>query len=241
MIIDIITIFPEMFSPVIGESIIKRAQDKGLVKIRIHDLRDFSTDKHRKIDSPSYGGGGMVFQVTPCFKAVELILGDKVDPGKKKNKNTKVLLFTPKGKTLNQETVKQFLKTERLILLAPRYEGVDERVREYLVDEEISIGDYVLSGAELPSMVFVDALTRLIPGVVSDKDSIKNESFESFLLDYPHYTKPAEFRNLKVPEILLSGDHEKINKWRKKKALEFTKKRRPDLLKKNKKKEAKHG
>jgi tRNA (guanine37-N1)-methyltransferase len=231
MIIDVVTIFPEMFSPVIGESIIKRAQNKGLVKIKIHDLRKYSSDPHKKIDSPSCGGGGMLFKAQPLFSAVEKILGYKVYPKKVKNKSKRVILFTPKGMTLNQKMVRKFLNCEQLVLLAPRYEGVDERVRKYLADEEISIGDYVLSGAELASMVFIDSLVRLIPGVVSDKESIKNESFEKSCLDFPHYTKPADFRGLKVPQVLLSGNHKKIDEWRQNKALEITKKRRPDLLK----------
>jgi len=230
MIIDVVTIFPKIFSPVIGESIIKRAQNKGLVKINIHDLRKYSSDPHKKVDSPSYGGGGMVFKPEPLFSAVEKILRYKAYPKKIKDKAKRIVLFTPKGRTLNQKMIRKFLNYERLILLAPRYEGVDERVRKYLADEEISIGDYILSGAELAAMVFIDSLTRLIPGVVSDKESIKNESFEKPCLDFPHYTKPADFRGLMVPKVLLSGNHKKIQQWRSKKALEMTKKRRPDLL-----------
>lgn len=230
MIIDVVTIFPKMFSPVIGESIIKRAQNKGLLKINIHNLRDYSSNSHKKVDDTSYGGGGMVFAPQPLFSAVEGLLGYKVYPGAKKDIQTKVILFSPKGKTLNQKLARKFLSYERLLLLAPRYEGVDERVRKYLVDEEISIGDYILSGAELAAMVFIDCLARLIPGVVSDKESIKNESFEKPCLDFPHYTKPADFRGLKIPQVLLSGNHKKIMLWRREEALKITKKRRPDLL-----------
>lgn len=230
MIIDVVTIFPKMFSPVIGESIIKRSQNKGLVKINLHDLRRFSSDSHKKIDASSYGGGGMVFKPEPLFRAVESILGQKMYPDRVKDKAKKVILFTPKGKTLNQKLVKKFLTCERLVLLVPRYEGVDERIRKHLVDEEISIGDYVLSGAELAAMVFIDCLVRLIPGVVSDKNSIKKESFENSLLDFPHYTKPADFRGMRVPAVLLGGDHKKIEQWRQKMAEEETKKKRPDLL-----------
>jgi tRNA (guanine37-N1)-methyltransferase len=232
MIIDIITIFPKMFAPVIGESIVKRAQHKGLVKIRIHDLRDYSSDPHKKIDAPSYGGGGMVFRAEPLFCAVESLLGYKVYPQKKHDPSKRIVLFSPQGKTLNQGLVKKFLQYERLILLAPRYEGVDERVRQNLAEEEISIGDYVLSGAELATMVFIDCLTRLIPGVVSDRESVKNESFENSRLDFPHYTKPADFRGLKPPRVLLSGNHAEIDRWRKKKSIEITKKKRPDLMRK---------
>ncbi len=230
MIIDVVTIFPGMFSQVFGESMIKIARGKGLVKVNIHNLRDFAPKPHRKVDAPSYGGGGMVFGVEPIFAAVESILGYKVYPKKKKDKNKKIILFTPQGKTLNQKRVKELLNYEHLILLAPRYEGVDERIRKHLAEEEISLGDYILSGGELASMVFVDCLCRLIPGVVSNKESIKRESFEGPSLDFPHYTKPVDFRGLKVPSVLLSGNHREIENWRGKKALEATKKRRPDLL-----------
>ncbi|MCP4652230.1 MAG: tRNA (guanosine(37)-N1)-methyltransferase TrmD [Candidatus Omnitrophica bacterium] len=231
MIIDIVTIFPKMFLSIVGESIIKRGIDKGLVKINLHDLRDYAKEPHKKVDAPSYGGGGMVFRVEPVFEAIEGILGCSIYPENKKNSQTKVVLMSPKGRQLNQKMSRCFLKYERLIVLAPRYEGVDERIR-YIVDEEISIGDYVLSGGELPAMVFVDSLVRLIPGVVSDQESIKCESFEKNALDFPHYTRPEEFRGIKVPEVLLSGDHAKINKWREDKSLEITKEKRPDLLRK---------
>jgi len=226
MIIDVVTIFPNMFSPVLDESIIKRARAKGLVKINLHDLRQFSQNKHKKVDAPAYGSGGMVFKPEPFFNAVESILGKSL--GKKSLQ--RVILFSPKGRQLNQKLVRKFLKFERLVLLTPRYEGVDERVHKYLADEEISIGDYILSGGELAAMVFIDCLTRLIPGVVSDKESVKNESFENSLLDFPHYTRPEDFRGYKVPKVLLSGNHKKIKEWREKKALEITRKKRPDLL-----------
>ena len=232
MIIDILTLFPKMFNPVLGESIIKRAQEKGLVKINVHDLRQYSELPHKKLDAPSFGGGGgMVLRCEPVFKAVVSILGYTVYPRKQKSNKKSIVFFTPQGKILTQNRIKKFLKFERLILLAGRYEGIDERIRKTLVDCEISIGDYVLSGGELAVFVFIDSLIRLIPGVVSCKDSIKNESFENNLLDFPHYTKPRDFRGLKVPQVLLSGDHEKIANWRRKKALEATKKKRPDLLK----------
>lgn len=232
MIIDVITIFPEMFLPVINESIIKIAQQKGLLKINLYDLRQYSDDPHKKIDAPAYGGGGMVFRVEPIFKAVETILGYKIYPKKKSDPKKHIILFGPQGNLLNQKMLRKFLNYERLLLIAPRYEGVDERVRKYLIDEEISIGDYILSGAELAAMVFIDCLSRLIPGVVSSSKSIKEESFEDGLLDYPSYTRPQNFRGLKVPEVLLSGNHKKIEEWRKKKAIEITKKKRPDLLEK---------
>lgn len=219
-----------MFSPVIGESIIKRAQKKGLVKINIHDLRDYSDDPHKKVDLPSYGGGGMVFRPQPVFFAAEKILGYKVYPKGRRDPAKRIILFTPQGKVLKQKLIKKFLKYERLILIAGRYEGIDERVRKYLAEEEISIGDYVLSGAELAAMVFIDCLARLIPGVVSDKESIKNESFEGGLLDFPHYTRPQNFRGLGVPKVLLSGNHKAIGQWRRDQAIKITKKRRPDLV-----------
>ncbi len=234
MIIDVITIFPKMFSPVLGESIIKRAQEKGLVKIRVHNLRDYSSVPHKKVDAPSFGGGpGMVLRPEPVFNAVESILGYKVYPSQKKNDKKKVVFFTPQGKILTQKVARRFLKYEQLVLIAGRYEGIDERIRKYLVDEEISLGDYILSGGELAAMVFIDVLARLVPGVLSSSESTARESFENGLLDYPHYTRPREFRGLKVPSVLLSGDHKKIEAWRRKKAYQITKKRRPDILKKN--------
>ncbi len=230
MIIEVITIFPKMFRPVLEEAIIKRAQQKGLVRINLYDLRDYSQDPHRKIDAPAYGGGGMVFKVEPLFNCAESILGYRLYPKKKKDTRKRIILFGPQGKPLNQKLFKKFLNYERLILIAPRYEGVDERIRKYLAEEEISIGDYILSGGELPAMVFIDCLVRLLPGVVSDRTSVQRESFEDNLLDFPVYTRPQEFRGLKVPQVLLSGNHRKIEDWRKNKAQELTLKRRPDLL-----------
>jgi len=220
MLIDVVTIFPNMFAPVIGESIIKRGVNKGLVRINVHDLRNYSDDPHKKIDAPSYGGGGMVFTPQPLFSAVSALKGE----------NARVVLMSPQGKTLNQKMVRSFLKCDQLVIIAPRYEGVDERVREHIIDDEVSIGDYVLSGGELPAMVFIDTIVRLIPGVVSDADSVAKESFEEGLLDYPHYTWPQDFQGYKVPEVLTNGDHKKITEWRRNKALEVTKKLRPDLL-----------
>jgi tRNA (guanine37-N1)-methyltransferase len=224
MRIDILTIFPKMFAPVLGESMVKRAQAKGRVAIFIHDLRDYTTDKHRKVDDRPFGGGsGMVMQAAPIFNAVKKV--------RAKGKNAKVILLCPQGKKLNQVIVNKLAKSKHLILICGHYEGVDERVRESLVDEEISIGDYVLTGGELPAMVLVDGVVRLIPGVLGDKNSLNFESFEGNLLEYPHYTRPASFRGMKVPEILLSGDHQRIEKWRKQEALKRTRKKRPDLLK----------
>ena len=226
MRVDIISIFPKMFSAVLNESIIKRAQQKGKVKIFTHDLRDYTLDKHRKVDDRPFGGGsGMVLQVEPIFRAVQAI--------KKKIKaKSRVILLCPQGKKLNQAYVKKLSRCRNLILICGHYEGVDERVRQYLVDEEVSIGDYVLTGGELAAMVLVDSLVRLIPGVLGDKNSLNFESFEGNLLEYPQYSRPAKFKNWSVPEVLVSGDHDKICAWRKFQALRRTRQRRPDLLKK---------
>ena len=223
MRIDIITIFPGMFGPVLNESMIKRAQEKGKLKIYIHNLRDYSADKHKKVDDRPFGGGsGMVLTAQPIFKAVETI--------KKKIKSAKVVLLCPQGEEFNQKIAKKLSTEKGLILICGHYEGIDERVREKIVDKEVSIGDYVLTGGELPAMVLVDAITRLIPGVLGDKNSLNFESFEGNILEYPHYTRPANFRGMSVPGVLLSGDHKKIESWRKKEALKRTKQRRPDLL-----------
>jgi len=225
MKIDIITIFPKVFGLIIGESIIKRAQKKGLLKIVVHDLRDHSKDKHRKIDDRPFGGGpGMVFKPEPIFAAVKSI------KSKLRGKKPKVILLTPQGQTLNQKISQKLSKCKNLILICGHYEGIDERVREHLVNEEISIGDYVLTGGELPAMVLVDTVVRLIPGVLGDKDSVKSESFCHGLLEYPQYTRPADFKGNKVPKVLLSGDHQKIAQWRKQQAYKVTKKKRPELL-----------
>jgi len=225
MRIDILTIFPKMFEPVLNESIIKRAQNKGKVKIFIHDLRDYSSDKHRKVDDRPFGGGsGMVMRPEPIFTALEAI------KSKAKSKKVRVILLCPQGKTLTQGTARILARYKHLILICGHYEGIDERVRQYLIDEEISIGDYVLTGGELPAMVLVDCLVRIIPGVLGDKNSLNFESFEGNLLEYPQYTRPAKFRGWCAPKILLSGDHKKIEVWRKKEALKRTKEKRPDLL-----------
>jgi len=226
MRIDIITIFPKMFAPVLDESIIKRAQRKGKVKIYIHDLRDYSLDKHRKIDDHPFGGGaGMVMRPEPIFRAVEDI---KLKP---KSKKAKVILLCPQGERLNQKLGQELAKYKHLILICGHYEGIDERIRKHLANKEISIGDYVLTGGELPAMVLVDCLVRLLPGVLGDKNSLKFESFEGNLLEYPQYTRPATFKGKTVPAVLLSGNHKKIEEWRKQQAIKITKSKRPDLLK----------
>ena len=226
MRIDIITIFPDMFSAVLDESIIKRAQQKDKVNIFVHDLRHYTLDKHHKVDDRPFGGGsGMLMQAEPIFRAVEAI--------KKKVKGrAKVILLCPQGKSFSQGYAKKLSKCSNLILICGHYEGVDERVRQYLVDEEISVGDYVLTGGELPAMVLVDSIVRLIPGVLGDKNSLNFESFEGNLLEYPQYSRPAQFRRWAVPEVLVSGAHDKISAWRNSEAFKRTRQRRPDLLKK---------
>ncbi|HLF18056.1 MAG TPA: tRNA (guanosine(37)-N1)-methyltransferase TrmD [Candidatus Omnitrophota bacterium] len=222
--IDIITIFPDMFQPVFGESIIKRAQEKKKVKIIVYDLRDFTKDKHRKVDDRPFGGGpGMVMGTQPLVDAVKKIKGKR---------KARVILMDPKGTSLTQLVVKRFAKLSNLIIICGHYEGVDQRVIDMTVDECVSIGDYVLTGGELPAMVLVDCVVRLIPGVVGRSESLHDESFEHNLLEYPQYTRPANFRGEKVPDVLLSGNHAEVQKWRKEQALKATKKFRPDLLKK---------
>ena len=228
MKIDVLTIFPGMFDAVLGESIIKRAQQKKIAKINIHDLRAYTADRRRTVDDKPFGGGpGMVLKIEPIYKAVKEVLGK--GGGKK---NCKVILLSPQGKRLNQRMAKRLSRLDRLLLICGHYEGLDERVRELVVDEEISIGDYILTCGELPAMVLIDSVIRLIPGVLGDKDSKLSESFENNLLEYPQYTRPASFCGNGVPEVLLSGNHKRIKKWRDEQALKRTKKRRPDLLKK---------
>ena len=227
MRIDVITIFPGMFAPVLNESIIKRAQQKGKVKICVHDLRDYSRDKHRKVDDHPYGGGaGMLMRPEPIFSAVEAIAA------KVKIKRPRVVLLCPKGRKLEQKVARRLAGYKHLILVCGHYEGIDERVRRSLADEEISIGDYVLTGGELAAMVLLDCVVRLLPGVLGDKNSLNFESFEGNLLEYPQYTRPAVFRRLKPPKVLFSGDHGKIEEWKRREALKITRRRRPDLLRK---------
>lgn len=221
--IDVITIFPGMFAPVVEESIIKRAVQKGKVDIRVHDLRDFTHDRHRKVDDRPFGGGsGMVMGPQPIFSCVEYIRKSAAHKGK-------VIVLSPAGKKLDQKMALKLSKEKELILICGRYEGIDERVRQHLATHEVSIGDYVLTGGELPAMVLIDSVVRLVPGVLGDKNSLKFESFEGNLLEYPQYTRPAIFKGFRVPRVLLSGDHHKIEVWRKKESLRRTRLRRPDL------------
>ena len=225
---DVLTIFPDSFNKVFEHGVIGRAINNGLIELAIWDLRDFSEGSYKKVDDEPFGGGaGMVLKIEPIFKAIETI--SKANP----NKELWKVLMTPQGRTLNQKIAKNLLQKEYFLLICGRYEGVDERVREFCVDDEISVGDYVLSGGEIPSMVFIDVLSRLVQGVLSNENSLKEESFSEGLLDYPHYTRPAEFNGMKVPDVLLSGNHHAIQNWRKTESLERTKIRRRDLFDQN--------
>ena len=224
MRIDILTLFPRMFDNILSESMLKIAQKKGLFSINVRNLRDWTSDAHKTADDKPFGGGpGMVMKIEPVYRALKEI-----------RKKSTVILLTPQGKKLDQATAKRLVKEKHLVLICGHYEGVDERIRK-LAGEEISIGDYVLTCGELPAMVLVDAVVRLIPGVLGHSESVKSESFEDDLLEYPQYTRPAEFEGMKVPQVLLGGDHKKIEKWRKEEALKRTRQRRPDLLKKGEK------
>lgn len=232
MRIDILTLFPGMFGNFLGESIMKRAREKGKADILLHNIRDYSADKRRKADDRPYGGGpGMVLQVGPIYNALKRIMGQGL---RVKGEGRRVVLMSPQGEKLTQRTARRLAKLKRLIVICGHYEGVDERVKKLLVDCEISIGDYVLTCGELPAMVLVDAVVRLIPGVLGDGESTASESFEDDLLEYPQYTRPASFCGMRVPDILLSGDHKKIAAWRMKEAVKRTKKCRPDLLRRQK-------
>jgi tRNA (guanine37-N1)-methyltransferase len=224
MRIDILTLFPEMFASPLNYSILKRAQAQGLVAIALTNIRDFATDKYRKVDDKPYGGGpGMVMMPGPLFNCFEYV--QQFDPCR-----GRVLLLTPQGDRFTQAKARELAQEPRLILIAGRYEGFDERIRVGLGAEPVSIGDYVLNGGELAAMVVVDAVVRLLPGALGDEDSAKEDSFSEALLEYPQYTRPEVFRGMKVPDILLSGDHGKIAQWRRQQALERTRQRRPDLL-----------
>lgn len=221
MIIDILTLFPESFS-YLNSSILKRAQESGILKINLIDIREFSKDKHKKCDDYPFGGGaGMLMSVQPIFDAVKSV----------QKENSHIVLPSPTGKTLNVEIAKKLSKKEHLIFICGHYEGVDERVKEIFKPEEISIGDYVLTGGELSTMVIVDCISRFVEGVISS-ESLDEESFSKGMLEYPQYTRPADFMGYKVPEVLLSGNHQEVDKWRKKQSEEKTMKIRPDLLKK---------
>ncbi len=224
MRIDILTLFPEMFESPLNFSILKRAQEEGLVAITLTNIRDFATDKYRKVDDKPYGGGpGMVMMPGPVFDCFEHV--EKLAP-----QRGRVILLTPQGRRFDQAKARELAREERLILIAGRYEGFDERIRIGLGAEQLSIGDYVLNGGELAALVIIDAVVRLLPGALGDEDSAKDDSFSAGLLEYPQYTRPEDFRGLKVPDILLSGDHAKIAQWRRRQARERTQTWRPDLL-----------
>lgn len=231
MKIDVLTIFPEFFQQVFDFGIIRRAREARIVEINVHDLRDYAPGKHKKVDDRPFGGGdGMVLMPEPIFRAIENLTG----AGERENypPKTRVVLLTPQGRQFKQAAAKEFAaEASHVVLICGRYEGVDERVSERLVTDEISIGDYVLSGGEPAAVVLTDAITRLLPNALGSATSAENESFSSGILDFPHYTQPREFRGMRAPEVLLSGNHAEIEKWRKEKALEKTREVRKDLLK----------
>jgi len=223
MKIDVLTLFPEMFRAVTSESIIKRAQKFNRVKIRIHDIRDYTTDKHRKVDDRPFGGGpGMVLKCQPVIDALRKVKSNRA--------KSRVVLMTPGGKVFNQQMAQAFSKERNLILLSGHYEGLDERISPF-VDDEVSIGDYILTGGELPAMVLIDAVVRLLPGVLGDQSSAGLESFSDGLLEYPQYTRPAVYNSRRVPDVLISGDHKTIEKWRGLESVKKTMEKRPDLIK----------
>ena len=226
MRVDVLTIFPELFEPFLSTSLIGKAREKGLLEVRVHDLRDHTEDRHRSVDDEPYGGGGgMVMTAPPWIRAVRAVA---------EGRNPRRVLLSPQGARLDDAKVRELAgragQGEDLVLLCGRYEGIDERVRETVVDEEISIGDYVLSGGELPAMVLIEALSRQVPGVVGLADSVANDSFRSGLLDHPHYTRPPVVEGLAVPAVLTSGDHAAIRRWREDAARRATREKRPDLL-----------
>jgi tRNA (guanine37-N1)-methyltransferase len=224
MKIDILTLFPNMFEGVFNESILKRAQEKNAVSINVINFRQFSDNKHQTVDDYPYGGGaGMVLKPQPIFDAVDHLKQKSVS-------NPRIILLCPQGERYTQKKAEELAQEEHLIFICGHYEGYDERIRQYLVTDEISIGDYVLTGGELAAMVITDSVVRLLPGVLGNEDSPVKDSFSSGLLEHPHYTRPAEFRGMKVPEVLLSGDHQRIEEWREKESLRRTFMRRPDLL-----------
>jgi tRNA (guanine37-N1)-methyltransferase len=223
---DVITLFPELFGPFVEQSMVGIARRAGLAEVAVHDLRDWTQDRHRTADDAPYGGGpGMLMKPEPLVAAIEALAA-----GSKGARAARVILLTPQGKVLDQERLESIARAEHVVLVCGRYEGVDQRVIELAVDEEISVGDYVLSGGEVPAMLVIEGAIRLVPGVLGNQESARTESFQSGLLEGPQYTRPAEFRGLRVPEVLLSGDHAAVARWRSERALEATRERRPDLL-----------
>jgi tRNA (guanine37-N1)-methyltransferase len=225
---DVFTLLPEVFPPYLESSILQRARQRGLIDVRIHNIRNWATDKHHVTDDEPYGGGGgMVMKVEPVFSAVESVLGRSAT---QTVGGCPIILLTPQGRVFNQFVAMELVQNPRLALICGRYEGVDERIREHLVTDQISIGDYVLTGGELPALILIDALSRLLPGVLGDPDGPFDDSHASGLLEYPHYTRPPEFRGWAVPDILISGNHARIANWRREQSLRRTFKQRPDLL-----------
>ena len=224
LLFDVFTVFPDVLSPYLAASVLGRASQAGLLAVRLHDPRDYTTDRHRTTDDTPYGGGGgMVMKPEPLFAAVRAVLGDALS-------TTPVILLTPQGRPFTQAVAREWADRPRLALLCGRYEGVDERVRQGLATDEISIGDYVVTGGELPALVVIDAVARCLPGVLGDEDGALDDSHASGLLEYPHYTRPPDFEGRRVPEVLLSGDHARIAAWRRRQSLTRTLRRRPDLL-----------
>ncbi|MDI7741639.1 tRNA (guanosine(37)-N1)-methyltransferase TrmD [Lysinibacillus fusiformis] len=222
MNIHVLSLFPDMFTGVFGSSILKKAQEKGAVSLEVSDIRDFSTNKHKQVDDYPYGGGaGMVLKPEPMFQAVEAIT---------EGRKPRIILMCPQGERFTQKKAEELAMEEDLVFLCGHYEGYDERIRTNLVTDEISIGDFVLTGGELPAMTVIDAVVRLLPGVLGQQDSHIQDSFSTGLLEHPHYTRPADFRGMKVPDVLLSGNHANIDKWREQESLKRTFERRPDLL-----------
>jgi tRNA (guanine37-N1)-methyltransferase len=225
---DVFTLLPEVFSPYLESSILQRARQRGLIDVRVHNIRDWAKDKHHVTDDEPYGGGGgMVMKVEPVFAAVESVLGSH---SAQMEGGCPIILLTPQGRVFNQSVAMELALHPRLALVCGRYEGVDERIREHLVTDQISIGDYVLTGGELPALILIDAVSRLLPGVLGDPDGAFDDSHASGLLEYPHFTRPPAFRGWGVPDILVSGNHAKIEKWRREQSLRRTLKKRPDLL-----------
>ena len=222
---DIFTLLPEVFPGYLDTSILKRARERGLIEVQVHNIRDYAHDRHHTTDDTPYGGGGgMVMKPGPVFEAVETVLGE--DPG------CPVIMLTPQGRVFDQRVAQELSQHARLALVCGRYEGIDERIREHLITDEISVGDFVLTGGELPALIVVDAVSRLLPDVLGDPEGAIDDSHSSGLLEYPHYTRPPEFRGWGVPEVLVSGDHARIEKWRREQSLSRTFKKRPDLLEK---------
>ncbi len=226
---EVFTLLPDVFPPYLESSILQRARQRGLVSVNVHNIRDYTHDRHHVTDDTPYGGGGgMVMKPEPIFEAVESVLG--LDARQTSPQPAPIIMLTPQGRVFTQSIANELSRHERIALLCGRYEGLDERIREHLVTDEISIGDYVLTGGELPALIVIDALTRLIPGALGDPDGAVDDSHATGLLEYPHYTRPPDFRGWKVPEILLSGDHAKVDQWRREQSLLRTLARRPDLL-----------